>query len=100
MTNDISELKHLIRKLVDKNPNYLYGYDTSYDAFMKDINDIEELIYCDRYVEARCSLKKLMYNFNKVKQDDLEFGYSGKYYLDPMEERLKELEKQLQKQED
>lgn len=101
MTDDINELKYhirVIRRLVNKNPNYLYRHDTSYDAFSKDIEEIEELMYCEQAAEARYRLKKLMYNFNKAKKASLESGYSSKYDWDKMEKRLNELEKQLPKQ--
>jgi hypothetical protein len=101
MTDDINELKYhmrVIRRLVNKNPNYLYGHDTSYDSFLKDIEEIEELMYCEQSAEARFRLRKLMYNFNKAKQADLESGYPSQYDWDKMEKRLNELEKQLPKQ--
>jgi hypothetical protein len=101
MTDDINELKYhmrAIRRLVNKNPNYLYGHDTSYDSFLKDIEEIEELMYCEQSAEARFRLRKLMYNLNKAKQADLESGYPSKYDWDKMEKRLNELEKQLPKQ--
>ena len=101
MTDDINELKYhmrVIRRLVNKNPNYLYGHDTSYDSFLKDIEEIEELMYCEQSAEARFRLRKLMYNLNKAKQADLESGYPSQYDWDKMEKRLNELEKQLPKQ--
>ena len=101
MTDDISELKSHMRaimRLVNKNPNYQYDYDTSYDAFLKDIEEIEELIYCEQAAEARYRLKRLMYHFNKDKQSNLESGYLLEYDWDKMEERIKVLEKQLPKQ--
>ena len=101
MTDDINELKYhirVIRRLVNKNPYYQYGHNTSYDAFLNDIEEIEELMYCEQSAEARFRLRKLMYNINKAKQADLESGYPSQYDWDKMEKRLNELEKQLPKQ--
>ena len=52
MTDDINELKYhirVIRRLVNKNPNYRYGHDTSYDSFLKDIEEIEEFDFEHMY---------------------------------------------------
>lgn len=86
MTDDMRDIVNQIkniREILDNSPHYQYGHDTSYEAFQKDIQEIEELMSCAQTQEARYRLKKLIYNFNKEKdsQSDYERNYNAQLQL-------------------
>lgn len=95
MTNDISEMKLQMRKMLNNvrimrgHSYFEYDLDESYEAFEDDMNDIEEMIFCERLEEARYRLKKLEYNLNKMKEAEKQSGYNDK------EEMFKKMEEQI-----
>ena len=92
MTDDIREMKYQLQKVLNNvrviraHSYFKYGQDECYEAFEDDMNEIEELIFCDRLDEARYRLKKLKYNLNKMKEAEKQSGSNDK------EEMIKKME--------
>ena len=102
MTNDIKGMKYQIRAIknyVTREAHFQYGQDTSYNAFKCDIEEIEEMMYCEQMGEARFRLKKLEYNLNILKQYHEESGYEceNKEEIKIMEDTIYSLLKELEK---
>jgi hypothetical protein len=95
MTNDIREMKYQMRKILNNvrvmrgHSYFEYGLNESYEAFEDDMDDIAEMIFCERLEEARYRLKKLEYNLNKMKEAEKQSGYNEK------EEMIKKMEEQI-----
>lgn len=104
MTDDIREMKYELRKVLNNvriiraHSYFKYGQDECYEAFEEDMNEIEELIFCDRLDEARYRLKRLVFNINKVKEANKDAGYNDDQdMIKKMEERIASTFKRLEK---
>lgn len=95
MTNDIREMKYQMRKILNNvrvmrgHSYFEYGLNDSYEAFEDDMDDIAEMIFCERLEEARYRLKKLEYNLNKMKEAEKQSGYNDN------EEMIKKMEEEI-----
>lgn len=63
MCNNVRDIKSTLTKSM----HYRYGEDTSLEAFQRDIDEVEELIFCEQFSEAKYRLKKMEYSLNKEK---------------------------------
>ena len=104
MTDDIREMKYQLQKVLNNvrviraHSYFKYGQDECYEAFEDDMNEIEELIFCDRLDEARYRLKKLKYNLNKMKEAEKQSGSNDKEeMIKKMEERISSTFKRIEK---
>ena len=57
-----NNVKKILRKM-DEKPVYRYSVNTSPDLLNSEMANVRELIFCGKTEEAKCELKRLLYQF-------------------------------------